>query len=102
MGIVETPIITYLVDLENIGTKFLFQHIEEHEKASYMIFYSDATSAPGIILEHISQDAAVTFVDCKTGGNNAMDFCICAAAGRLSTKIGYCFVFCQMTKDTIR
>lgn len=82
----ESPNTIYLVDLENVGTKVLFQHAEEHKSASYIVFYSDSTSGPGTILEHLPMETQVTFVNCHSGGDNAMDFCICATAGRLSTE----------------
>ena len=78
----------YLVDLENIGQTLLYEQIESEPKSTYIIFYSIATLAPGAILEHIPEDVDVKFVDCYSGGNNAMDFCICAAAGRLSIEHG--------------
>lgn len=74
----------YLVDLENIGIKALYHHIKENEESEYIIFHSDATPSPGIILEHVPDTLPVTFVDCRSGGNNAMDFCISAMAGKLS------------------
>lgn len=88
MNIVNTAGIVYLVDLENVGTKLLCQHIRQHQDASYVIFYSDSTSAPDAILERIPETVSVTFTYCRTGGKNAMDFCICAAAGRMSVGTG--------------
>ena len=74
----------YLVDLENIGHKVLYQYIENHRDIQYIVFYSENTVSPEIVLEHIPVSIQVTFIDCKTGVNNAMDFCICAMAGQLS------------------
>lgn len=76
--------ITYLVDLENIGTKPLHQYAEQNQDAEYIIFYSDNTSMPGTVLELLPETINISFVNCRTGGNNAMDFCICAMAGKLS------------------
>lgn len=84
MDLVNESDIIYLVDLENIGSKGLYQHVKQHLNAEYIIFYSDTTTTPGLILDQVAKDLHVTFVDCKTGSNNAMDFCICAMAGRLS------------------
>ena len=78
----------YLVDLENIGTHVLYQHINEHKNARYIIFHSDSTSAPENILANIPEDVQVSFVDCHSGGNNAMDFCICTMAGMLAKSSG--------------
>lgn len=74
----------YLVDLENIGMTPLCRHVQQHPDAEYVIFHSDGTPPPGHILEQLPDNVRVTFTDCKAGGNNAMDFCICAAAGRMS------------------
>lgn len=74
----------YLVDLENIGTQALYHHIEKHREGEYIIFHSDSTASPGTILEKIPEDVKVSFVDCRSGGNNAMDFCICTMAGMLA------------------
>lgn len=82
------PDTIYLVDLENVGTKVLYQHIKHNEDAEYIVFCSDSTSTPGSILEHVPSMLHITFIDCQTGGNNAMDFCICATAGRLSVEAG--------------
>lgn len=73
-----------LIDLENIGTTAMHHYIESHKGCEYIIFHSDSTSAPGAILEKIPDDVKVSFVDCRSGGNNAMDFCICAMAGLLA------------------
>lgn len=78
----------YLVDLENVGTKFLYQHAEHHKDAEYVIFHSDSTSAPGVMLDNLPLELDTKFVDCRSGGNNAMDFCICAMAGQLSNEPG--------------
>lgn len=74
----------YLVDLENIGTQALYKHIEEYRSGEHIIFHSDSTVSPGIILDKIPEDVRVSFVDCRSGGNNAMDFCICTMAGMLA------------------
>lgn len=76
--------ITYLVDLENIGLAALCRHANEHKDNEYIIFYSENTPDPGHILEHLPDMARVKFTDCKSGGHNAMDFCICVAAGKMS------------------
>lgn len=76
--------ITYLVDLENIGTKPLCQYVVNHQEGEYIVFYSDNTSMPGTVLEELPDTISISFISCKTGGNNAMDFCICAMAGNLS------------------
>ncbi len=76
----------YLVDLENIGTKILYQHVGDHRNVEYIIFHSDSTTAPGTILDNIPADVKVSFVDCRSGGNNAMDFCICTMAGILAAE----------------
>lgn len=76
--------ITYLVDLENIGSKPLYKYIEEHQDGEYIIFYSDNTSSPATMLDELPDMLNVSFVYCKTGSNNAMDFCICAVAGKIS------------------
>ena len=78
--------IIYLVDLENICARPLYQYAEEHQDAEYIVFYSDNTSSPDSLLEGLPDTVRVTFIDCKTGGNNAMDFCICAIAGHLSVR----------------
>lgn len=88
MDIGNTFRTTYLVDLENIGPGALFQHMEKHQESEYVVFYSDATAEPGTLLRHISVFSGVRFVDCRDGGNNAMDFCICAMAGQFSTDRG--------------
>lgn len=80
--------VIYLVDLENIGTKALCQHIKRNAEAEYIVFHSDSTSTPWSILEQIPDMLKITFVDCKGGGNNAMDFCISATAGRMSCQPG--------------
>lgn len=80
--------ITYLVDLENIGTKALCQHIKRNADAEYVIFHSDSTSSPWSILEQAPDTLRISFIDCRGGGNNAMDFCICATAGRMSCQSG--------------
>lgn len=74
----------YLIDLENIGTQVLYNHIRAHHDGEYIIFHSDSTTSPGTILEKIPEDVKVSFVDCRSGGNNAMDFCICTTAGMLA------------------
>lgn len=76
--------ITYLVDLENVGTKLLYQHVEHNTDAEYVVFCSESTSSPSVILENIPVDLKISFVDCETHAANAMDFCISAEAGRLS------------------
>lgn len=78
----------YLVDLENVGTKVVCRHAECHKDAKYVIFHSDNTSTPGAMLDSLPQELDVRFVDCRSGGNNAMDFCICALAGQLSREPG--------------
>lgn len=80
----EDSRILYLVDFENIGGKALYQHIEQHSEAEYVIFCSDATATPESVMTHLPLLSRVQFVNCRTGENNAMDFCICAMAGRLS------------------
>lgn len=75
---------TYLVDLENICAKPLYQYAKQHQDAEYIVFYSDNTSGPSSILEGLPDNVRVSFIDCRTGGNNAMDFCISTMAGRLS------------------
>lgn len=77
--------LTYLVDLENIGIKPLRQYVEHGQEGEYIIFYSDNTPMPGALLEQLPDNIHIAFVNCRTGGNNAMDFCICAMAGKLST-----------------
>lgn len=77
--------ITYLVDLENVGTKLLYQHVEHNKNAEYVVFCSESTSSPSVILENVPADLKISFVDCETHVANAMDFCISAEAGRLST-----------------
>lgn len=76
--------LTYLVDLENICAKPLYQYAEKHQDGEYIIFYSENTSSPNSILEGLPEEIKVSFVGCKTGGHNAMDFCISGMAGRLS------------------
>lgn len=83
MSFNDTPETIYLVDLENIGAKILPRYMEQHPDASYIVFYADSTPAPGSILEQVPHAVKIQFVYCRTGGNNAMDFCICAMAGRL-------------------
>ena len=61
---------------------------ECHKDAKYVIFHSDNTSTPGAMLDSLPQELDVQFVDCRSGGNNAMDFCICALAGQLSREPG--------------
>lgn len=73
-----------LVDLENVGANALYQYINGHQDCEYIIFHSDNTPSPGVILEEIPETVKVSFVDCRSGGNNAMDFCICAMAGMLA------------------
>lgn len=80
--------ITYLVDLENIGIKALCHQIENDSESDYIVFHSDATSSPGSILEQVPDTLKISFVDCRKGGNNAMDFCISAMAGCLSLTTG--------------
>lgn len=77
--------VTYLVDLENIGTKSLYQHVKDNLEEEYLIFYSNSTSTPNSMLKHLPDMLNVSFIDCKSGGNNAMDFCISMMAGKLST-----------------
>ena len=88
MGLTDTSDIVYLVDLENTGTKILYQHIKQNENAGYIVFCSENTLTPGSILEKVPNTLHITFVDCHSGGNNAMDFCICATAGQLADKKG--------------
>lgn len=88
MGLINISDTTYLVDLENVGAKALCQHVMHHLGAKYIVFYSESTPGPGTILEQIPETLLIQFVDCKTGGNNAMDFCICAVAGALGTETG--------------
>lgn len=87
MTLSNTPDMIYLVDLENIGTRTLYKHIGSHPGAWYFVFYSDSTPGPGQMLENIPVMVQVSFVDCKSGSNNAMDFCISAMAGKLSADI---------------
>lgn len=84
MSFSDTPETIYLVDLENIGVKILPRHMEQHSDSRYIIFYSDSTAMPGVILEQVPQTVRIQFIYCRTGGNNAMDFCISAMAGRLA------------------
>lgn len=88
MNDINTSDAIYLVDLENIGHKILYQYVENHQNTQYIVFYSENTVSPETILEHIPVSVQVTFIDCKTGANNAMDFCICAMAGQLSADSG--------------
>lgn len=77
--------VTYLIDLENVGTKLLYQHVEHNKNAEYVVFCSESTSSPSVILENVPADLKISFIDCETHAANAMDFCISAEAGRLST-----------------
>lgn len=80
--------IVYLVDLENIGTSILCRHMGQYPDEKYIVFYSDATSDPSSVLSQIPEKVWVRFIYCRTGGNNAMDFCISAMAGRLTAGKG--------------
>lgn len=75
--------VIYLVDLENVGHNILYEHMKEHIDAEYIVFCSENTAQPDTVLENIPVSVRVKFTDCITG-SNAMDFCICAEAGRLS------------------
>lgn len=88
MSSINTSDIIYLVDLENIGTTILSEYIVQYPDAKYIVFYSDATVTPCSILDQAPVQTAIKFVNCKTGGNNAMDFCISAMAGRLTAVKG--------------
>lgn len=113
MNLVDAFDTVYLVDLENVGPKPLCQHVEHHQDARYIIFYSDSTSGPGFILEQVSETLQVSFVNCKTGGNNAMDFCISAMAGKLAADVrkkvkilsndkGYDPMICMLQEQGVR
>lgn len=73
-----------LVDLENIGTRALVKRMEKHPADEYIVFYSESTSTPETLLVHIPENVSVRFIGCRTGTNNAMDFCICTVAGQES------------------
>lgn len=82
----EPSHITYLVDLENIGPAELYAHAGKHPADRYIIFYSAHTASPEAILEQMPAASDVRFRYCPAGTDNAMDFCICAVAGRLSAQ----------------
>lgn len=79
---IHSPI--YLVDLENVGVNFLYQHVQRNADAEYVVFCSESTALPGTVLDNVPDGLSVSFIDCRNGEANAMDFCICAMAGRLS------------------
>lgn len=86
MEIKNTVKTIYLVDLENIGQTALYDFVKQNPEEEFVIFYSDKTTSPGIILEHVPENLIISFVLCESGSDNAMDFCICTTAGLIASK----------------
>lgn len=84
MGTENIHSLLYLVDLENVGANFLYQHAHAHAESEYIVFCSESTPTPGTVLHHVPEALDISFVDCHNDGKNAMDFCISAMAGVLS------------------
>lgn len=76
----------YLIDYENTRAGILDEMEGTAPEGSlFLVFYSEQTRTPEKILDSLSWDPDVRFIDCKAGVHDAMDFQITAMAGRLSS-----------------
>ena len=91
--------INYLIDSENMGTKwisYLDENIEELDKA--FLFYTDASKSISckelsVLFSFIRQ---LETIHCQNGTANALDFQLVSYLGyliRMDTKSTYCILF---------
>lgn len=75
----------YFIDYENTKAEVL-DDMEgvAPEGSLFLVFYSEHTRMPDKVLDSLSWDPDVWFIDCRDGSHDAMDFQITAMAGRLS------------------
>lgn len=75
----------YLIDFENTRSEILDEmECMAPEGSLFLVFYSAQTRTPGKVLDSMSWEPDVRFINCRAGVHDAMDFQITAMAGRLS------------------